>query len=167
MKKKVVDRSKCIGCKNCELACIAAHSPGGKIAIAYQQGLENMPRSRTKLELDGDGKRFPQFCRHCTQPACVEACMSGALQKQDDGLVICDTERCVGCYMCVMSCPYGNARPSMGKERVMVKCDACTDRDCMACVTACPTGCLTVVENADEAVEYIGESKEGTSSCAM
>ena len=160
MKKKLIDRSKCIGCKNCELACITAHTGGSKEA-AYLSGIQKSVRSRVKVELDSEGERFPQFCRHCEEPACVEACMSGALQKNAAGLVICDTEKCVGCYMCVMSCPYGNARPSMGDDRVMIKCDACTDRDCMACAEVCPTGCITVVEG-DEAVEYIQEDKPCT-----
>ena len=151
MKKKIIDRSKCIGCKNCELACIKAHTEEG-----YQPGLQGNVRARAKIELDNTGTRFPQFCRHCADPACVEACMSGALQKQADGLVICDTEKCVGCYMCVMSCSYGNARPSMGEERVMIKCDGCTDNDCMACAEVCPTGCITVVDGND-AVEYLEE----------
>lgn len=164
MKTKVVDRSKCVGCKNCELACIAAHSPNGLLAAAYAFGAENAVRPRTKLEVDGAGARFPQFCRHCARPACVEACMSGALEKRADGLVICDTARCVGCYMCVMSCPYGNARPSMGKDHIMIKCDACTGRACMACVAACPTGCLSVIEDGAEAVCYADSQpqKEGT-----
>lgn len=157
MKKKIIDRSKCIGCKNCELACIAAHTKGGK-AAAYLAGLENCVRARNKIELDNEGKRFPQFCRHCAEAACVEACMSGALQKLADGSVLCDTEKCVGCYMCVMSCPYGNARPSMGNQRIMIKCDLCAGQECMACAKACPTGCITVVEG-DEAVEYTGEGK--------
>ncbi len=157
MKTKVIDRSKCVGCKNCELACIAAHSPGATAATAYQGGIVNAVRPRTKLEVDETGRRFPQFCRHCDRPACVEACMSGALAKREDGLVICDTDVCVGCYMCVMSCPYGNARPSMGPNRIMIKCDACTDRECMACVDACPTGCLTVIEDGEEAVRYVDE----------
>ncbi len=153
MKTKIIDRSRCVGCKNCELACIVAHSPGGQLAGAYAAGIDKAVRARTKLEVDGDGKRFPQFCRHCAHPACVDACMSGALEKRADGLVICDPDRCVGCYMCVMSCPYGNARPSMGEAQIMIKCDACTDRACMACVAACPTGCLKVGEGT-EAVVY-------------
>ncbi len=161
MKKKIIDRSKCIGCKNCELACIEAHTEGGK-AGAYLPGIQKSVRSRNKIELDNTGQRFPQLCRHCDDPACVEACMSGALQKQADGLVICDTEKCVGCYMCVMSCAYGNARPSMGEERIMIKCDGCTDKECMACAEVCPTGCITVVDG-DEAIEYIEEDK----SCTM
>jgi carbon-monoxide dehydrogenase iron sulfur subunit len=155
MRKKVIDRSRCVGCKNCELACIAVHSTNGSATASYLAGIASAPGPRNKLEKGPDGERFPQFCRHCDSPACVEACMSGALQKCADGYVICDTDRCVGCYMCVMSCPYGNARPSMGPRRMMLKCDGCADRECMACVAACPTGCLSVVDDADDAVEYV------------
>ncbi len=154
MKMKIIDRSRCTGCKNCEIACIRAHVESSSTASVYQSGLTAGIRARSKVELDNRGNRFPQFCRHCAEPACVEACMSGALHKREDGLVICDTDRCVGCYMCVMSCPYGNARPSMGEDRVMIKCDACVDRECMACVQACPTGCLTA-EEGDEGVKYL------------
>ncbi len=157
MKTKIIDRSKCSGCKNCEIACIEAHSTGG-----YRQGLDSGIRARNKIELNNDGQRFPQFCRHCAEPACVEACMSGALQKQADGLVICDSEKCVGCYMCVMSCPYGNARPSLGSERSMLKCDGCADNDCMACAAVCPTGCISLSES-DEATVYLEED----STCTM
>jgi len=154
MKTKVIDRAKCTGCRNCELACIAAHTPGGLLARAYACGAGEAPRPRNRVEVDPVGARFPQFCRHCAEPACVEACMSGALRKHEDGLVRCDPERCVGCYMCVMSCPYGNARPSTTAERIMIKCDACAGRECMACAAACPSGCISLVEG-EEAVRYV------------
>ena len=154
MKKKVIRRELCTGCKNCEIACIAAHSPAPSAILVYLQGVENAPRARNKVERDAEGYLLPQFCRHCDEPACVEACMSGALAKREDGLVVCDTDVCVGCYMCVMSCPYGNARPSMGDDRVMIKCDGCHDKECMACVDACPTGCLSY-EEGDDAVVFV------------
>lgn len=153
MRTKVVHLDRCTGCKNCEMACIAAHSERGAMLI-YAAGAEAAPRPRNKIQRDALGHLVPQFCRHCKEPACVEACMTGALTKGPDGLVLCDTDVCVGCYMCVMSCPYGNARPSTGEDRLMLKCDLCHDRDCMACVKACPTGCLQAQEGED-AVVYI------------
>lgn len=154
MRTKVIRTELCTGCRNCEMACIAAHSPGASVWTAYAAGAQNAPRPRTRVQRDAEGSLVPQFCRHCEQPACVEACMSGALTKRADGLVICDADVCVGCFMCVMACPYGNARPSMGEQRIMLKCDGCHDRECMACVEACPTGCLTCEDGAD-AVTYV------------
>ncbi|MCE5276748.1 MAG: 4Fe-4S dicluster domain-containing protein [Planctomycetaceae bacterium] len=154
MRTKVIRRELCTGCKNCEMACIAAHSEGPALAVYLAAGAEGAPRPRAKVQRDAAGALVPQFCRHCKEPACVEACMSGALAKREDGLVLCDSDLCVGCYMCVMSCPYGNARPSMGPDDMMLKCDGCHDRDCMACVKACPTGCLSCEEGA-EAVVYV------------
>ncbi len=154
MRKKILDISKCIGCKNCELACIAAHSEGGTAASAFSAGVTESQRQRNKVEHDKYGNLFPQFCRHCDEPACVEACQSGALKKNEDGTVICDKEICVGCYMCVMACPYGMARPSANSDKIMVKCDLCVGKDFMACVDVCPTGCLKSAEG-DEAIEII------------
>lgn len=155
MRTKVIDKSKCRGCKNCELACIAIHDEASQATTIYQQGMTEAPRARNKVEIDRNKQRFPQFCRHCEKPACIEACMSGALQKNADGYVICDSEICIGCYMCVMSCPYGMARPAIGNTKKMSKCDGCYDKDCMACVAACPSGCLSVIENGEKAVVFV------------
>ncbi len=154
MRKKLVDRSKCTGCRNCELACVATHAPDGNILLAYAEGVEKSPRPRNKVEIDPEGGLFPQFCRHCDIPACAEACPMGAIAKDAEGYVICDAEKCVGCFMCVMSCPYGMARPSMVRGGKMFKCDGCVGHPEMACVAACPSGCLTGVDDSDAALEY-------------
>lgn len=146
MRQKTIDIARCTGCKNCELACIVAHSPNQDLQQAYAQGAAEAVRSRCKVGLTSEGQLFPQHCRHCEDPQCVRACMSGALTKNDQGYVICDSDACVGCFMCVMSCPHGVARPSSNGEHLMLKCDGCHDKDCMACVAACPTGCLSVTE---------------------
>ncbi len=153
MRKKLVDRSKCAGCKNCEIACIAVHSEGGNPFASDPGGAA--ARARNKVELAADGTLFPEFCRHCDEPACVEACSSGALAKGEDGLVVCDQERCIGCFMCVMSCPYGMARPSVKNGGKMIKCDGCRGRDSMACVAACPQRCIKEVESDDESGGHI------------
>lgn len=165
MRKKTIDVAKCTGCKNCELACIVVHSPNENLQQAYKDGGIAAIRSRCKVALGDDGQYFPQHCRHCEDPQCLRACMSGALSRGENGYVVCDTDTCVGCYMCVMSCPNGVARPSTGARRMMLKCDGCTERDCMACVENCPTGCLSV-EEADlsgDIVEYINQpdAREG------
>lgn len=155
MRKKLIDRSKCMGCKNCELACIAVHSDSPQAVTAYLSGANQTERARNKVERDENGKAFPQFCRHCDEPACVEACMSGALAKGEDGLVTCDEDICVGCFMCVMSCPYGMARPSVTNGSKMIKCDGCRGRESMACVDACPQRCLTMIETDETSDGHI------------
>ncbi len=160
MRKKIVNLNKCTGCRNCELACIAAHSEDGSMMNVYKNGTAKAARPRNKVEKGKNGKPFPQFCRHCDEPACVEACMSGALTKDEQGIVTCDPDICVGCFMCVMSCPYGMARPDSSGGDTMVKCDMCRDRDTMACAAACPVKCIEAIEEADEALEILIANEE-------
>lgn len=148
MRKKLIDKNKCVGCKNCEFACITVHKINPFPSIAPERN--EVIQARNKVELDSDGKLFPEFCRHCDEPSCVEACISGALTKGVDGLVVCDNEICIGCFMCVMSCPYGMARPCIKNGQQMVKCDGCRGRESMACVDACPQRCLSAVDSEDE-----------------
>lgn len=157
MRKKIIDLEKCTGCKNCELECMVVHSTDENLQQTYKEGGIGAIRSRCRVALTEDGTRAPQHCRHCDDPQCVRACMSGALRKDENGYVICDTEICVGCYMCVMSCPHGMARPATSGKRRLIKCDGCALRDSMACVAACPSGCLSVVETdaSGDMVEYV------------
>lgn len=148
MRKKLIDRKKCVGCKNCELACIMVHNKNPFQSMFDKSG--ETVQARNKVEMDAEGNLFPEFCRHCDEPSCVEACISGALTKGEDGLVVCDENICIGCFMCVMSCPYGMARPNASNNKHMVKCDGCRGRESMACVDACPQRCLTEVETDDE-----------------
>jgi carbon-monoxide dehydrogenase iron sulfur subunit len=68
--------------------------------------------------------------------------MSGALTKDEEtGATLHNKEKCVGCWMCVMVCPFG-AIIRDAEEHIAVKCDLCPDRDDYACVIACPTGAL-------------------------
>jgi carbon-monoxide dehydrogenase iron sulfur subunit len=68
--------------------------------------------------------------------------MSGAMNKdRNTGKVTHNKERCVGCWMCIMVCPFG-ALSSDKKEKIVFKCDLCPDRDIPACVLACPTKAL-------------------------
>ncbi len=163
MRKKIIDLTKCNGCRNCELACIVVHSPDENLQQAYREGGIAAVRSRTRVALAEDGRFFPQHCRHCEAPQCVRACMSGALSKGENGYVVCDSETCVGCYMCVMSCPNGVSRPSTSGRRMMLKCDGCASRDDMACTAACRTSCLKA-EEADlpgDIVKYVNHPDTG------
>ena len=92
---------------------------------------------------------FPRSCLHCETPACVTVCPTGASYKRaDDGIVLVDEDKCIGCQLCAWACPYG-AREISEQRGTMQKCTLCVDRVYNetldeadrqpACVLACPT----------------------------
>ena len=98
-----VDDAKCLGCKSCELACCIAHSASKTLFGALFE--ENPPQNRIHVEPYGSGA-FPFQCRHCAEPQCAKACVTGAMQWKD-GAVVYDEAQCLGCGMCVIACPFG------------------------------------------------------------
>jgi carbon-monoxide dehydrogenase iron sulfur subunit len=141
-----VDDAKCLGCKSCEIACCVVHSRSKTLFGAI---LENaQPQTRIHVEPYGAGA-FPLQCRHCTEPQCAKACITGAM-KWKDGVVIYDAASCLGCGMCVIACPFGlcdvlkAAQRSIDVVNTISKCDLCVTRtEGPACVEACPTGSLS------------------------
>ncbi len=95
----VIDQSKCIGCDLCLAAC-----------HAYNDTPPDISWSRVEeVEPTSDGKRVfqPTPCMHCEHAPCVEICPVGATYRRDDGIVMMDYDRCIGCRYCQLSCPYG------------------------------------------------------------
>jgi anaerobic carbon-monoxide dehydrogenase iron sulfur subunit len=135
-KQLYYDVKKCLGCKSCEIACSVAHSATQDILKLIQEETLSLPRKKV---LQSKDKNYPVSCRHCKDPKCVDACMAFALvYDKEKGIVEHDESRCVGCWMCVMSCPYSAIRPDI-KRKTPVRCDKCKDKDEPACVAACPT----------------------------
>ena len=84
---------------------------------------------------------IPIFCHNCSHAPCVSACMTGARIKKDSGWVETDYSRCVGCWMCIMLCPFGAIKRD-GKEHTAKKCDGCASEETPPCVSACKQGAL-------------------------
>ncbi|MDR0600419.1 MAG: 4Fe-4S dicluster domain-containing protein [Treponema sp.] len=150
MKRIFIEKDKCDGCKNCSLACMLAHSATHRAAPAsiYDLDLSDPANTaRHEITADGRGGYIPVFCRHCSNPDCVNACMSGALKKDPaTGFVLYDKDRCGQCFMCVMNCPYGNVKPDYTRKRI-IKCDFCQEDGANPnCVRSCPTKALHVEE---------------------
>lgn len=146
MKRIMIDKDLCNGCMSCSIACMAEHNESGK--NFYDLDLEDRRNeSRNFISLDSEGKPVPIFCRHCDEPECVVACMSGAMKKDPvTGLVGYHQNQCASCFMCVMSCPYGVLKADDQTRKVIVKCDFCGDRETPRCAENCPNKAIFVIE---------------------
>lgn len=146
MKRVIIDKSLCMGCLNCTIGCMSEHGDGSK--SIYELDLTNTANEgRNHISLDLCSQHTPIVCRHCDEPECVMACMTGAMAKDDlTGVVTYDKEHCAACFMCVMSCPYGVLKPSTHTEKKVLRCDRCGDREIPRCVEDCPTEALSFVE---------------------
>lgn len=108
------------------------------------------PFSRVRAETDRPFA-FAIQCRHCENPPCVAACLSGAMQiDRESGLVVHSEEKCMGCYTCIMVCPYGAIKADTAKNRVVAKCDLCPDLEVAACVANCPNEALVYKEVSND-----------------
>lgn len=172
LKKIRIRIDRCLGCKACEIACAKEHSSSDDLAKAVRELPK--PLSRIKIErgvrIRDEEERRPPFgesrrklpkrpvyalrCRHCEEPRCVDACITGALRKEKDGTVIHDPEKCVGCWMCIMACPYGAIKRNV-EAKIIVKCDLCPQREVPACVETCKTGALELVIVDDASQESL------------
>ncbi len=132
------DIRKCVACKACELACAVEHSN----SKALYASVKEVPPPKKRRRVSGSyGKTLSVGCQHCHDAPCVTACMSGALYKDSSGVTLHSKEKCVGCWMCIMVCPFGAIERRI-EEKVAIKCDLCPDREDFACAAACPTGAL-------------------------
>ena len=138
-KEIFVKVDRCVGCLSCMTACAVEHAKSKTLFGALSESPP--PRSRIYVEWAAPDKKIPLVCRQCEDAPCMYACISGAITRNPDGVVITDPDKCIGCWTCVMVCPYGMiGRHAEAKKAY--RCDRCPDRELPACVSACPTGAL-------------------------
>ena len=118
----LVDTTLCVGCRKCEQACNQRHQlPQPKESFEEMAVLEN-PRRMDETTYTVVNKYYPRNigtlvwrqrptfvkfqCMHCSRPSCVSACIVGALTKQENGAVIYDANKCIGCRYCMVACPF-------------------------------------------------------------
>ncbi len=144
-KEIFVRLDRCLGCHSCELACAVAHSAGGSLYAALAEN----PAPKARLYVEGVAQRaVPVLCRHCEEAPCMHACIAGAIGRSPAGVVITDTDKCIGCWTCVMVCPYGVIGRHLEAHKAF-RCDRCPQRDVPACVEACPTRALVYQSVSD------------------
>ncbi len=145
MKKIYVNEEWCLGCHLCEYQCAFANKGGDTMAKALMNVKIN---PRIHIE-EHNGVCFAVSCRHCKEPLCVKGCIAGAISVKD-GVITINKDRCVQCYTCVLSCPYGAVEPS--ESGAMQKCELCMENSggLPACVQGCPNQAI-VYEDRGEA----------------
>jgi carbon-monoxide dehydrogenase iron sulfur subunit len=160
MKRLSVRLERCTGCQRCEIGCMAEHAPGQDYYTARAAAAAAKapaPITRILVESGGDGRAVPLVCRHCHEALCVSACMSGCMQKDPKTGIVTNMgheQQCVGCWMCIMACPYGVITPSQDVAVIggspfaqAIKCDFCPQRDTPACVEVCPNNAIEVLDD--------------------
>lgn len=141
MKRIFCQVSKCVGCKSCEISCAVEHSMSKNLSGAIKE--ETIPIKRRRVQAVEE-LIISDACHHCEQALCVAACMSGAMYKDKDNSTQHNKDICVGCWMCVMVCPFGAISR---QKKIALKCDLCKDRiEGPACVPSCKTKALTLKE---------------------
>jgi len=137
MKKIAIHEEYCMGCRLCEIHCLVQHSKSKEIIKAYKG---EYPKAQSRLVVEQKGyQSFALQCRHCEDAPCLDACMTGAMRRDPKtGAVICDEERCVGCWMCIMVCPFGVIARNTEGKKVASKCDLCNGETTPVCVLHCP-----------------------------
>ncbi len=154
----VIDLNVCVGCHACVTSCKEWNTGGAAGPLSDENAYGSDPTgtffNRVQTFEVGEFPQtetvhFPKSCLHCEEPPCVPVCPTGASYKRaEDGIVLVDYDKCIGCGYCSWACPYG-ARELDGREKVMKKCTLCVDRIYdqslpeaerkPACVLACPT----------------------------
>lgn len=178
----VIDLDVCVGCHACVVACKEWNTGGYGSALSDQDpygagvsgawlnrvhGYEVTPDGRDRVVIGeaGDARvvHFPKSCLHCDDAPCVTVCPTGASYKrEDDGIVLVDEDKCIGCGLCAWACPYG-AREMDLAAGVMKKCTLCVDRiynetleevdRVPSCVRTCPTNARHFGDLADPSSE--------------
>jgi formate dehydrogenase iron-sulfur subunit len=167
---KLIDVSKCIGCKACQVACsewndirdVVGHNVG-----VYDNPPDLSADSWTVMrfsEVEEDGRLEwlirKDGCMHCADPGCLKACPSpGAIVQYSNGIVDFVEEHCIGCGSCITGCPFNVPRISKADNKAY-KCTLCSDRVGVglepACVKTCPTGAITFGSKEDM-IEHAAE----------
>jgi len=149
------DSSLCTGCKTCELACKDYHDLGPGIAFRKVFDIEGGAwdtAGPVPVARDVYVYHVSVACAHCSQGVCLEVCPTGAMHRDENGMVWPSHDRCVGCGYCVMACPYGAPVLDLDAKKSR-KCDGCTSRVgsglAPICVEACPLRALDYREVAD------------------
>lgn len=139
-----VNLGKCTGCKACQIACKDKNDlPAGvrwRRVFQYEGG-EWINLNGEMIPSNVYAYSVSAACMHCQNPVCMQVCPAAAISKREDGIVLINQDKCIGCRYCSWACPYG--APQFNSDMgVMSKCNMCYDLvdkgERPACVESCP-----------------------------
>ncbi len=154
----LTDTTKCIGCRQCVVACKKVNELPPDVPHRWNLDDGLSARNWTSIIDRPDSKYVRKQCRHCLEPACASACPVGALEKTELGPVVYDADKCMGCRYCMMACPYGIPRYDWDQTVPYVrKCVLCYETRLKngqqpACTEACPTE-ATIFGDRDDLIK--------------
>jgi formate dehydrogenase iron-sulfur subunit len=160
---KLIDVSRCIGCKACQAACMEWNDLRDRVGVS--EGVYTNPPDLSdqswclmrfhEAEIDGSLRWLilKDGCLHCTDPGCLRACPApGAVLQYSNGIVDFQEERCIGCGYCISGCPFNIPRLRREDSKAY-KCTLCSDRVAVglepACIKSCPTQALSFGSKED------------------
>lgn len=171
-----LDVERCVGCQTCVVACKAWNGVEPKVTAT--PGTEG-PKWRRVVKIESGS--YPNAsitylsmgCMHCGNAPCAAVCPAGAITKRaEDGIVVVDRNKCIGCHYCFFACPFGV--PQYGADGTMQKCNMCLDRLAQgkqpACVAGCPAKALhagTLEELAEMASKKAAQRLAGASQPSL
>jgi len=155
----VVNEDRCLACKQCMIECAMAHTDAKTLVEAINS--DTPPTPRVYVE-PAETFGIPLQCRHCEDAPCITVCPTEAIYRvSEQGPVLLDQDRCIGCKFCMLVCPFGVIGLSRD-GKATIKCDLCIERTEAgaepACVSGCPTGALEFRELDD----YLREKRRRT-----
>jgi formate dehydrogenase iron-sulfur subunit len=148
----LIDITQCVGCGACRTACTEANK------LPESEGNELSDERYTVVQertvSNGEVRNVRRMCMHCLSPTCASVCPVGAFHRTEEGPVLYEANKCIGCRYCMMACPYGVPRYEWSSTNPRVrKCILCSPRLAQglptACSEACPTG-ATKFGNRDD-----------------
>lgn len=153
------DMTRCIGCRACQVACKDKNRL--EVGTLYR----NVKSYTVGTFPNVKSYSYSGSCNHCENPICLANCPTGAISKAEDGTVVQDQNKCIGCRMCVMSCPYGHPQ-YFPEKSVSGKCDGCyglrANGDQPACVAGCPNRALDAGDVDELRKKYGNDLDKGT-----